>query len=189
MVIPPLEKRHGYRGVAHLRVAVLEVLYAAYRNDECIGAAEISRRAGIFREPGHAIKGGNDNIVWGTLNSLAKDKFLEKCEQKNKQSGWKLARKTFEKRNAKVSISPDWDDERIIEAYRLKQWGFCSGCLAVLPKTPDVNHLKAKSTDGEDIALLCPNCNQRKDTKSFEEFIAEPLKDGNKWTDYIPQSE
>lgn len=51
MSVPVLEQRFGHRGVAMLRIAVLEVLYEARKNGECIGAAEIGRRAGIFREP------------------------------------------------------------------------------------------------------------------------------------------
>ena len=191
MAIPPLEKRHGHRGVAHLRVAVLEVLYAAYQKDECIGPADIGRRAGIFREPGYASKEGNDHIVWGILNSLVKDKLLTRCKQKNKKSGWQLTKETFDKRYAEVSACPDWGGKkRIIEASLLKQWGFCPGCLAVLSKTPYVNHVKAKSVGGEDIAtnkqLLCPNCTRRRGAKPFEEFVAERLKDGNEWTDYTP---
>lgn len=77
MSVPVLEQRFGHRGVAMLRIAVLEVLYEARKNGECIGAAEIGRRAGIFREPGLAQKQGNDYIVWGVLNSLAKDELLD----------------------------------------------------------------------------------------------------------------
>ena len=96
MTIPPLEKRHGHRGVAHLRVAVLEVLYAAKKSGECIGSAEISRRAGIFRESGYAQKAGNDSIVWGVLSSLVKDGLLDKCTQNNGNAGWELTAPAFE---------------------------------------------------------------------------------------------
>lgn len=190
-MIPPLEKRHGHRGVAHLRVAVMEVLYSAKKSEECIGAAEIGRRAGIFREPGYATKQGNDHIVWGILNSLVKDGFITKCRQKNKQWGWELTDGTFAKRDQEVSEIPDWGgDKRIIAAYRVKQWGFCPGCLAVLPERPDVDHIRAKSKGGQDSAenkqLLCPNCNRRRGTKPFEEFVAERLADGDEWTDYNP---
>ena len=82
MTIPPLAQRHGHRGVAHLRVAVLEVLYEAKKNGECVGGAEIGRWAGIFREGGYAQKQGNDAIVWGVLSSLVKDALLAAgCER------------------------------------------------------------------------------------------------------------
>lgn len=195
MSLPPLAKRHGHRGVAHLRVAVLEVLYAAKKNDECLGAAEIGRRAGIFREPGYASKQGNDQIVWGVLNSLVKDSLLTKCPQDKsnpeKLDGWMLTEEMFEKRDREVAEIPEWGgDKRIIDAYRLKQWGFCPGCLAVLPERPDVDHVKAKARGGGDTAdnkqLLCPNCNRRRGAKPFEEFVSERLADGSKWTDYEP---
>lgn len=102
----PLEKRHGHRGVAHLRVAVMEVLYSAKKNRECIGGAEISRRAGIFREPGYATKQGNDQIVWGILNSLAKDNLITKCTQKNNRLGWKLTKAAFAQRARKSQRLP-----------------------------------------------------------------------------------
>ena len=193
MTIPPLEKRHGHRGVAHLRVAVLEVLYAAKKSGECIGAAEIGNRAGIFREPGYAQKGGNDFIVSGVLNSLAKDGLLDKCSQNNngKLDGWELTVSAFAQRDKQVEVVPDWGgDQRIIEAYRIKQWGFCPGCLAVLPKRPDVDHIRAKAKGGGDEAenkqLLCPNCNRRRGAKPFKDFVLDRLNDGNKWTDYVP---
>lgn len=196
MAIPPIAKRHGHRGVAHLRVAALEVLYEAYKEDECLGAAEIGRRAGIFREPGYASKQGNDHIVWGILNSLVKDDLVTKCVQRitktgKKIKGWKLTDDTFEQRNKEVTKVPDWGgDKRIIKAYRKKQWNFCVGCLAVLPKKPDVDHIRAKSKGGADTAdnkqLLCPNCNRRRGAKPFEEFVKERLSDGDEDTDYVP---
>ncbi len=193
MSIPPLEKRHGHRGVAHLRVAVMEVLYAAKKAGECIGAAEIGRRSGIFREPGYATKQGNDHIVWGILNSLVKDRLLTKCAQANGRPGWALTDDAFARRDREVAEIPDWGgDKRIIDLYRLKQWGFCPGCLAVLPERPDVDHIRAKARGGSDDAgnkqLLCPNCNRRRGAKPFDEYVAERLADGSEWTDYEPRS-
>ncbi len=191
MSVPPLAKRHGHRGVAHLRVAVLEVLYEAAKKQECIGAAEIGGRAGIFREPRYARKQGNDDIVWGVLSSLVKDGLLDKCVQTNNRNGWKLTGRAFDQRHAEVGDIPDWGgDKRIIDAYRLRQWGFCPGCLAVLPERPDVDHIRAKAVGGSDEAenkqLLCPNCNRRRGAKPFLQFVEERLSDGNEWTDYVP---
>ncbi|MCY4152908.1 MAG: hypothetical protein OXE94_11840 [Aestuariivita sp.] len=101
-----LAQQHGHRGVAHLRVAVLEVLYAARKNGECIGAATISRRAGIFRETGYAVKMGNDFIVTGILNSLVKDGFLRNCEQSNQKNGWTLTDQAFKKRDQEATAPP-----------------------------------------------------------------------------------
>lgn len=169
----------------------MEVLYSAKKSGECIGAAELGRRAGIFREPGYATKQGNDHIVWGILNSLVKDGFVTKCTQKNGRPGWELTDDAFVARDKEVSEIPDWGgDRRIIAAYRLKQWGFCPGCLAVLPERPDVDHIRSKAKGGKDSAenkqLLCPNCNRRRGAKPFEKFVAERLADGGKWTDYEP---
>ena len=194
MSVHNLAQRYSHRGVALLRVAVLEVLYEAKKGGECLGAAEISRRAGIFREAGYAQAAGNDSIVWGVLSSLVKDSMLDKCSQasgSDKLDGWELTDTTFRQRDQQVSAQPDWGgNKRIIEAYRLKQWGFCPACLAVLPKRPDVDHITAKAKGGSDDAtnkqLLCPNCNRRRGDKAFEEFVAERLADGDEWTDYIP---
>lgn len=193
MRVPPLEVRHGFRGVAHLRVAVMEVLYAAKKNGECLGAADIGRRAGIFREAGYAVKQGNDYIVTGVLSSLVKDNLLTKCLQANGRPGWELTDATFNARDQEVAEVPDWGgDKRIINAYRIKQWGFCPGCLAVLPKRPDVDHVRAKADGGDDGAdnkqLLCPNCNRRRGAKPFNEFLADRLADGTPWTDYDPDA-
>lgn len=181
-----------------MRVAVLEVLYRAKKARECLGAAAIGRRAGIFRSPGYATRQGNDHIVWGILNSLVKDNLLTKCPQNPEKSealdGWALTDGAFARRDEVVTEVPEWGgDERIIEAYRLKQWGFCPGCLAVLPKRPDVDHIKARARGGQDTAdnkqLLCPNCNRRRGAKPFEEFVAERLADGDGTTDYVPDAE
>lgn len=176
-------------------MAVLEVLYEAKKNGECLGGAEISRRAGIFREPGYATRQGNDYITWGILNSLVKDNLLDKCpksdKRPHKRDGWELTDASFRRRDKEVVEVPDWGgDKRIIEAYRQRQWGFCPGCLAVLPLRPDVDHIRARAQGGTDAPenkqLLCPNCNRRRGKKPFEEYVAERLADGNEWTDYEP---
>ncbi len=198
MKIPSLQKRYGHRGVALLRIAVLEVLYLAKKNGKCMGGAEIGRRAGIFREPGWAIKQGNDLIVWGILNSLVKDGYLEKCtQQEGKQKGkpgWALTEQMFSQRDREVNEIPSWGgDKRIIEIYRIKQWGFCPGCLSVLPNRPDIDHILPKSKGGDDTPenkqLLCPNCNRRRGNKSYNDFLADKMKDGTKFTDYTPDDE
>lgn len=129
-MIPSLERRYGHRGVAHLRVAVMEVLYSAKKKGECIGAAEISRRGGIFRKPGYATKQGSDHIVWGILNSLVKDNLVTKCIQANGKNRWELTDDAYEKRDAQVSEVPVWGgDKRIISLYRRQ-------AMELLPRMP-----------------------------------------------------
>ena len=194
MKIPSLHKRFGHRGVALLRIAVLEVLYLARKGKRCIGGAEIGKRAGIFRKPGWAAKSANDYIVWGIINSLAKDGYLDKCTQANGRSGWTLTEEMFKQRDLEVNDIPTWGgDSRIIDAYRVKQWGFCPGCLSVLPQRPDIDHKQPKSKGGtddpENKQLLCPNCNRSRGNRSFNDFLIEKEKDGTKFTDYIPDDE
>ena len=51
----------------------------AAHEKQCIDTAEISRRAGIFQESGHAMKSVNDSIVWGMLNKLVRENKVKKC--------------------------------------------------------------------------------------------------------------
>lgn len=89
-------------GEFHLEEAVLDVLLAAALADECIGAAEISRRAGIFRDPDRkedgGVSAGNDFIVTGLLIKLRKGGRVERCEQSPGRGGWKLSAAEFERR-------------------------------------------------------------------------------------------
>lgn len=132
----------------------------------------------------------------GVLNSLVKGNLVTKCPQNLNSAnldGWELTDQAFARRDEQVAEVPDWGgDKRIIDAYRLKQWGFCPGCLAVLPKRPDVDHIRPKAKGGKDTAdnkqLLCPNCNRRRGAKPFEEFVAERLADGDETTDYVPDA-
>ena len=125
------------------------------------------RRAGIFREPGYAVKQGNDYIVTAVLNSPAKDQLLTKCIQDKGRPGWESTDRAFVRRDQEAAEGPDrGEDKLIINAYRLKQWGFCPGCLAVLPERPDVDHIRAKahssSDDAENKQLPCPNRNRQR---------------------------
>ncbi len=81
------------RGEFYLQEAVLDVLLEAKREKECMGAAEISRRSGIFREKG--IAGLNDAIVTGLLNKLEKEGSVEKCGEQ-----WELTDQEFTRRDA-----------------------------------------------------------------------------------------
>lgn len=95
-------KRLARIGEFNLEEAVLDVLLEARHERECLGPAEISKRAGIFREPGHAMTSGNDAIVWGILGKLAKHGRIEKCPQdkgkSHKLNGWKLTESEYRSR-------------------------------------------------------------------------------------------
>ena len=103
MAIRP--KQFARMGEFHLEEAILDVLLEAKHEDECIGPAEISRRTGIFREPGWATKAGNDHIVWGMLGKLVKAGKVEKCEQtpgSGKTDGWQLTEAEYQSRRDDV---------------------------------------------------------------------------------------
>ena len=95
-------KQLARMGEFHLEEAILDVLLEARHEEECLGAAEISRRSGIFREGGFAQKSGNDAIVWGMLNKLAKFNRVQKCPQNKanptKTDGWQLTDDEFTRR-------------------------------------------------------------------------------------------
>lgn len=89
-------------GEFNLEEAVLDVLLEARHKGECLGPAAISKRTGIFRETGHAMKSGNDAIVWGVIGKLAKHGRIEKCPQEeakpDKVNGWRLTDAEFRAR-------------------------------------------------------------------------------------------
>ena len=88
MTIRP--KQNARLGMFHLEEAVLDVLLEARHEGDCIGAAEISKRAGIYREGGVGMAGMNDAIVHGLLSSLFGQNKVERCEQANRAGGWQL---------------------------------------------------------------------------------------------------
>lgn len=93
-------------GEFHLEEAVMDVLLDARHEDECIGAAEISKRAGIFREPGGGdpIAAMNDAIATGLLIKLYRAGKVEQCGQKpgKDTGGWRLTDTEFDRRRDDV---------------------------------------------------------------------------------------
>ena len=179
------------RGVAHLRYAVLETLYQAKLNNECLGAAEIGRRAFIFREAGYAQKSGNDSIIWGVLNSLVKDKLITKCQRTTKRDGWELTDQAFHNRNQELNQIPEWGGPlRLIDICRTKQYNFCPGCLGPLPLRPDIDHIQATAAGGPDTPenkhLMCPNCNRSRGKKPLKKFLKEKIKNTDPRNSYQP---
>ena len=82
-------KEHALEGMNHLEKAVLDVLREANQNGECIGAAEISKRAGIYRDRGSSNM-MNDAISTGLLVKLESERRVKRCKQRNNQGGWEL---------------------------------------------------------------------------------------------------
>ena len=72
---------HSRVGLEHLEQAVLGVLRIAGR---CMGPAEISRMADIYRAPPL-----HDAITQGVLNKLLADGRVVRCDQPNGRPGWK----------------------------------------------------------------------------------------------------
>ena len=97
-------KQFARIGEFHIEESILDVLLEAKHEDVCMGAAEISQRAGIFREGGvKDIKGMNDAIVTGMLAKLYKEDKVKRCLQEKGQGGWKLTEKEFSKRRDDIA--------------------------------------------------------------------------------------
>ena len=95
-------KQFARIGEFHLEEAVLDVLLEAKHESECLGAAEISKRTGIYRERGRYDL-MNDAIASGLLNKLADHGKVNRCKQKDGQGGWELTEKEFNSRRDEVN--------------------------------------------------------------------------------------
>ena len=89
-------------GEFHLQEAVLEVLTESHPNGFGIGAAEVGRRAGIYRDTGAAQM--NDAIVTGILNQLHEQGKVERADQENERGGWRLVEREFERRRGDIEL-------------------------------------------------------------------------------------
>ena len=96
-------KQHARLGVFYLEESVLDVLLETKYEGECIGAAEISRRAGIFRSRGNTDV-MNDAIVHGILVKLADGDRVQRCTQRNNRGGWEMTDKEFAERRDDVGL-------------------------------------------------------------------------------------
>jgi hypothetical protein len=88
-------------GQFYLEEAVLDVLLREAGRGGCMGAAEISVRAGIFRERG-TLNIINDAITTGILVKLFDDGKVERCEQASGRGGWKLSAAEHARRRDEV---------------------------------------------------------------------------------------
>ena len=90
-------KQLSRMGQFYLEEAILDVLLEAKHERECIGPAEISRRAGVFRDRGRE-NIINDAIVTGFLVKLTDQGEVSRCRQPNDRGGWELTDREFESR-------------------------------------------------------------------------------------------
>ena len=88
-------------GQFYLEEAILDILLEAKHENECIGAAEISRRAGIFRDRGKE-NIMNDAIATGLLVKLSDENKVLRCEQESGRGGWELTDTEFQSRRDDV---------------------------------------------------------------------------------------
>ena len=90
-------------GEFYLQEAVLDVLCSAYPERLGINAAEISKRAGMYRSTGAA--GMNDAIVHGVLNQLEEQDKVWRVNPKIRGKGWMLTEDEYERR--RDDVEPD----------------------------------------------------------------------------------
>lgn len=100
-------KQYNRMGEFYLEEAVLDVLLDARHERECVGAADIGRRAGIFREKGDSVRGApaamNDAIVSGILIKLVHAGRVQRCDNpKTGKRGYELSDSEFEQRRDDV---------------------------------------------------------------------------------------
>lgn len=95
-------KQHARIGEFHLEEAILDVLLEAKHEKQCIGAAEVGRRAGIYRDRGKSDT-MNDAVATGLLVKLEEQGRVQRCEQENTRGGWELTDKEFASRRDDVS--------------------------------------------------------------------------------------
>ena len=95
-------KQFARIGEFYLEEAVLDVLLEAKHENECLGAAEISKRAGIYRERGPH-DSMNDAIVNGMLNKLSEQDRVKRCKQEGGRGGWEMTDKEFVIRRDDIS--------------------------------------------------------------------------------------
>ena len=89
-------------GEFHLQEAVLDVLCEAHPEGFGVGAAEISRRTGIYRDAG--VVNMNDAIVTGLLNQLYEQGRVQQAEQENRRGGWRLTEREYERRRDDIEL-------------------------------------------------------------------------------------
>ncbi|HXF48044.1 MAG TPA: hypothetical protein VNL73_01295 [Verrucomicrobiae bacterium] len=86
-------------GTFHMHEAILDVLEEHYEEGHGLGAAEISRRLGVWRI-GPPL---NDAIVTGYLLELESQKRAERVPQADNRGGWRLTAEEHERRRDDIA--------------------------------------------------------------------------------------
>ena len=89
-------------GEFYLQEALLDVLCDAFQEGYGIGAAELSRRTGIYRDA--AATNMNDAIVHGLLNQAFSQGKVERAEQNDGQGGWRLTAQEYDRRRDDIEL-------------------------------------------------------------------------------------
>ena len=89
-------------GEFYLKEAVLDILCEFYEEGVGINPAELSRRAGIYRERGEAKM--NDAIVTGLLNALADEGKVLRVNPERRGAGWRLTPEEFQRRRDDLEL-------------------------------------------------------------------------------------
>ena len=97
-------KQLARMGEFYLQEAILDVLLEASHEGDCIGAAEISRRSGVYRDRGTSNM-MNDAIVTGFLVKLETEGKVERCEQDGGRGGWRLTDQQFQSRRDDIDLN------------------------------------------------------------------------------------
>ena len=90
---------HARIGMFHLEEAVLDVLSDARSGEPCLGPAEISRRARIFRKSQFDDR-MHDAITAGILNKLFDDDRVRRCTQESGRQGWMITDREYRLRQS-----------------------------------------------------------------------------------------
>lgn len=105
-------KQFARMGEFYLEEAILDVLLEAKHQGQCIGAAAIGKRTGIFGKSGDEKKGEvknwNDGIVTGCLNKMMQKGRVQRCKQAgkpaSKDGGWELTDAEFDRRRDDIDV-------------------------------------------------------------------------------------
>ncbi len=101
-------ERKACLGMRQLEEAILDVLFEAKRNGECLSVPEISRRAGIYGGKGDTSKGEpggmTHSIAWGIVLKLFRTERIQKCPKSPGRSGYDLTEQAADRMSANVEL-------------------------------------------------------------------------------------
>lgn len=100
-------KELAQKGTELLEEAVLGVFLDTYSSRFGIGAAEISKRAEIYRDS-KPLERMNDAITWGILSKLYGEGRIVKLAQENGKGGFKLSDEELASLTGDYGADTDW---------------------------------------------------------------------------------